>query len=124
MPTHLDARGIPVVQFDPGLELSPFTLFKWLRAGDRPLLLVDARPAPGGRTLKGALAWPGADWEPPADRDVVVFDDDESLAAPAARALQQAGHERVRALFGGLDLYEFSLPEDVVGVETFLVELP
>jgi hypothetical protein len=35
--------------------------------------------------------------------------------------MQAAGWPRVRALFGGLDLYEFSLDPEVVGEETFLV---
>ena len=109
------------MQFDPRLEISPFTVFRWLREGTRPLLLVDVRPAPAGRTLREALPWPGESWEPPGDRDVVLFDDDESLAAPQARRLQEAGFERVRALFGGLELYEFSLPAEVVGEENFLV---
>ena len=33
---------------------------------------------------------------------------------------QQAGDERCRALFGGLDLYEFALDPAVVGGETYL----
>jgi hypothetical protein len=124
MPTRLGDGGAPIVQFDPQLEISPFTVFRWLREGGRPLLLVDARPAPAGRTFRDALPWPGEEWEPPEDRDVVLFDEDESLAAAQARRLQAAGFERVRALFGGLELYEFSLPPDVVGTDTYLVALP
>jgi len=124
VPTRFGDGGAPIVEFDPQLELSPFTVFRWLREGTRPLLLVDARPTPVGRTLRGALPWPGEEWEPPEDRDVVLFDEDESLASAQARRLQQAGFERVRVLFGGLELYEFALPPEVVGTETFLVPLP
>ena len=38
-----------------------------------------------------------------------------------AGRLQSRGYGRVKALFGGLDLYEFSLDPEVVGSETFLV---
>ena len=34
--------------------------------------------------------------------------------------LHGAGYERVKMLFGGLELYEFSLDPEVVGSETFL----
>jgi hypothetical protein len=51
----------------------------------------------------------------------VLFDDDGSLAAEGARHMQAAGYPRVRALFGGLELWEFSLDPEVVGEETYLV---
>lgn len=38
-----------------------------------------------------------------------------------ARHGQSAGWPRVEALFGGLELYEFSLDPEVVGQETYLV---
>ena len=108
-----------MVQFDPRLEVSPFTLFRRLRDG-RPLLLFDARARPGERSLKGAQPFPGDDWTPPADSEVVLFDDDGSEALPLVQRLQDEGHPRVRLLFGGLDLYEFSLDPRVVGEETYL----
>jgi hypothetical protein len=52
---------------------------------------------------------------------VVLFDDDGAVAIDGARHMQAAGYPRVKALFGGLDLYEFSLDPEVVGQETFLV---
>src|SRR5436305_11849270 len=122
MPTRfLDGETpVPVVQFDPQLEVSPFALFRRLKDGDPPLLL-DVRPAPGRLSLAGALPYPGPDWSPPADRDVVLVDDDGAAAVDGARHMQAAGWPRVKALFGGLDLYDFSLDPAVVGEETFLV---
>lgn len=114
MPIH------PVVQFDPALEASPFEVFRRLQEG-RPPVLVDVRPEPGAVTLVGVLPCPGPAWSPPADVDVVLFDDDGTLALEAARRFQAAGRPRVRALFGGLDLYDFALDPEVVGAETFLV---
>lgn len=111
-----------MIPFDPRLEISPFALFRALAEGWRPLL-VDARPAPGSLSFAGAVPWPGADWIPP-DADVVLFDDDGDLAREAARRLQEEGHARVRALFGGLILYDFALDPAVVGEERFLVRLP
>jgi len=112
----------PVVRFEPALEVSPFALFRRLKAGDPPLL-VDVRPTPAGRTLQGAVPLPPEPWQPPADVDTVLFDDDGSLATAEASRLQGAGSPRVRALFGGLELYGFALDPEVVGAETYLLEL-
>ena len=122
MPFHLRDDGKPVVAFDPRLEISPFVLFRRLDEG-RDLLLVDVRPAgAGGKTLRGAQRPGDDDWQPPAGVDVVLFDDDGSAAVEMAARLTEAGHPRVRALFGGLELYEFSLDPQVVGTETYLVD--
>ena len=122
MPTLRLPDDTPVVQFDALLEVSPFALFRRLREGRGPRLL-DARPPGGARTLAGAERLPSDSWEPEAtDADILLFDDDGSLAVPQARRLQAAGFERVRALFGGLDHYEFALDPQVVGEETFLVD--
>jgi rhodanese-related sulfurtransferase len=115
-----DGAGTPVVQFDPLLEVSPFALFRLLREGQAPLL-VDVRPEPGPLTLAGAILYPGPEWSPPADQNVVLFDDDGALAVDGARHMQAAGFPRVKALFGGLELWEFSLDPQVVGEETYLV---
>lgn len=123
MPTRFLDDSTPVVQFDPQLEVSPFALFRRMKDG-RPPLLVDVRPGqpePRPLSLQGAIPYPGADWSPPKDEDVVLFDDDGSVAVDGARHMQAAGWPRVRALFGGLELYEFSLDPEVVGEETFLV---
>ena len=120
MPTRYLDDETPVVQFDPLLEVSPFILFRRLKEGQAPLL-IDVRPEPGRLTIQGAVPYPGPDWSPPADQDVVLFDDDGATAIDGARHMQAAGYPRVRALFGGLELYEFSLDPQVVGEETFLV---
>ena len=121
MPISLLPDSTPVVQFDPGLEISPFDLFRRLRECRAPRL-VDVRPLPGARTLAGAEPRPQPDWEPEEDTETVLFDDDGSLAVAAARRLQAAGWERVRALFGGLELWEFTLDPQVVGETTYLVD--
>jgi hypothetical protein len=118
-----DAAPIPIVQFDPRLEVSPFAVFRRLReAGEtaRPLL-VDVRAQPGELTLAGAVPWEGEEWEPPEDRDVVLFDDADTRALDLARELQSRGHARVRALFGGLELWQFALDPEVLGEATYLV---
>ncbi len=123
MPTYNRKDGAPVVEFDPRLEISPFALFRRLRQG-RPPQLVDVRAEPRRWTLEGARPFPGTDWRPDADAEVVLFDDDGSEAFALAHDLQEQGAERVKALFGGLQLYEFSLDPQVVGDETYLVPLP
>lgn len=120
MPTRYLDDETPVVQFDPQLEVSPFALFRRLKENDPPLL-IDVRPEPGRLSLQGAVPYPGPEWSPPQDRDVVLFDDDGSIAIDGARHMQAAGYPRVKALFGGLELWEFSLDPQVVGEETFLV---
>jgi hypothetical protein len=122
MPLHFRSDDKPVVEFDPRLEISPFTLFRRLREG-QALLLVDVRPEPDGWTLRGATQLPGPEWVPPVEEDVLLFDDDGTAAVTVARELQAKGHPKVRALFGGLRLYEFSLDPEVVGEETFLLSL-
>ena len=121
MPFRLRQDGKPVVAFEPRLEISAFTLFRRLREGHE-MLLIDVRPAGSdGRSIQGARPLPAGDWLPPAELDVVLFDDDGSGAVEIAAGLIAAGRPRVRALFGGLDLYEFSLDPRVVGAETYLV---
>jgi hypothetical protein len=120
MPTRYLDDETPVVQFDPLLEVSPFVLFRRIQEGEAPLL-VDVRPEPGRLSLQGAIPYPGPDWSPPQDRDVVLFDEDGAMAIEGARHMQSVGYPRVKALFGGLELYEFSLDPEVIGQETYLV---
>jgi len=111
---------LPAVDFDPRLDLSPFALFRRLAEG-RPPLLIDLRPGSRELTLAGALLLPNESWRPPSDADVVLFDADGGAAREQARRLQAAGFPRVRALYGGLALYDFCLDPEVVGEERFLV---
>lgn len=101
------------LQFDPQVEVSPFALFRALKEGRSPLL-VDVRSAPGALSLAGAIPWPGPEWIPP-DGEVVLFDDDGTFAGEIARR-----YPGTRSLFGGLELYDFSLDPAVVGEERFL----
>ena len=120
MPTYLRQDRKPVVQFEPALEITPFVLFRRLKNGQE-VRLLDVRATPSELNLAGAERWPGEGWEPEDDRQVVLFDHDGREAVPIARRLQAAGFEQVRVLFGGLELYEFSLDPQVVGDETYLV---
>lgn len=119
MPTRYTDDAKPVVQFDAELEISPFVLFRRLRDGNPPLL-VDVRKQPAARTLRGSVALPAEPWSPPEDRDTVLFDEDGSGATELARSMRERGATRVRALFGGLELYAFALDPEVVGAETYL----
>ena len=121
MPTRLLDGGIPVVEFDLLHEVSPYALFRRLKNAEDPPLLVDVRGTPTGFTLRDAIGLEAA-WTPPEDRDVVLFDNDGGEAVALARRFHQEGHQRVRALFGGLELYGFALDPAVVGVETFLIQ--
>ncbi len=120
MPAQLLDDSTPIIHFDPALEISPYHVFRRLADGNAPLL-IDVRPEPSARTLRGAIPYPGPAWEPPRDREVVLFDDDGSIAIDGARHMKAAGWENVKALFGGLDLWEFALDPEVVGAETFLI---
>lgn len=119
MPTFRRADETPIVQFDPRIEVSPFLLFRRLKENRGPRL-IDVRQSPTGRTLRGAERLPGADWRPTGDEEILLFDEDGSEALAWVERLQGEGFERVKMLFGGLDLYEFSLSPDVVGDDTFL----
>jgi rhodanese-related sulfurtransferase len=120
VPTYYRKDEKPVVQFDPRLEISPFALYRRLDEG-KETLLVDVRGQGSSRTLDGAIGGGGEGWEPPPDLDVVLFDDDGTEAVQVASHLIERGFPRVRALFGGLDLYEFALDPQVVGERTFLI---
>ncbi len=125
MPTFRGEDDAPVVQFDPGLEISPFTLFRRLQAGTAPRLVDVRAGAPrasdSNRSLAGAERPSEGDWKPESlEEEVVLLDDHGNAAAQQARRLQSEGYRGVKALFGGLDLYEFSLDPEIVGAETFL----
>ena len=121
MPTHFDDDETPIVQFDLRYEISAFLIFRRLRDG-KPVTLIDVRANRQGYTLEGSEPVT-AEWVPPNDRPVVLFDDDGKEAIAAAEYYHQKGFTNVKALFGGLELWKFSLDPEVVGEETFLVPL-
>lgn len=112
--------------FEPELHISPFRLFRWLhdaRAGrtEAPVLLDVREPRnPGEEPLHLRDAGAFSDGSLPEGRDVVLVDRDGTEATARARRLREAGHRRVRALYGGLELYDFALDPAVVGAERFL----
>jgi hypothetical protein len=122
MPTTFRDDQKPIVTFDPRLEVSPFSLFRELCEGRAPLL-IDIRDHPSGKTLRGAQPLTGPDWRPSEDQRVVLFDDDGSRSVLLAAELQAEGFLQVRALFGGLELYDFSLDPQVVETDTHLIDL-
>lgn len=119
MPVDHLPDGTPVVRFAEGLEVSPYELFRGLRDG-RTYLLLDVREEPGALSLAGARPFAGAGL--PEGVETVLFDDDGSRAFTLARELRGRGRLQVRALFGGLRLYDFALDPEVVGHERFLID--
>lgn len=122
MPTYSRDDGTPIVQFDATLEISPFALLRRLQSASPPVL-IDGRVESDRRlTLAGALPYPGPDWTPEdRDQQIVIFDDRGHEALEMVADLRKRGYEQVRLLFGGLELYEFSLDPEVTGQETYLV---
>ena len=87
----------------------------------RSPLLIDVRAEPGDLTLEGSRIERGSDWTPDdPEVEIVLFDEDGTLALAEAARLQEAGYSRVKALFGGLELYEFALDPEIVESDTFL----
>jgi hypothetical protein len=122
---------LPRVTFDPEVDLSPYELFRRLREGRPPELfhLVDgaSEPDPAGRpcrTLRGSVPLPRGrldrGWRPPTGRDCALFDEDGARARAAVLALMARGVTGVRALYGGLRLYDYALDPRVVGSERYL----
>jgi hypothetical protein len=111
------------IGFDPQLQISPFALFRALKEGRAPVL-VDMRLVPGPLSFLGAVRFQDPAWEPTDETEVVLFDDDGEAVTVLVRELQRRGFPRMRALFGGLRLYDFSLDPAVVGEERFLSGCP
>jgi hypothetical protein len=111
---------LPALSFDPEVEISPYELFRRLREGRAPTLYDLGGRARGATTLRGARAVrPGAGWTPP-EAESVVFDDTGEGARALVVALRGRGVTGVRALFGGLRLYDYCLDPRVVGEDRYL----
>lgn len=108
------------IRFDPEVEISPYALFRRFKEG-RPPVLIDVRPGRGRLTFARVIpSLPEPPELPQEGGTAVLFDDDGRRAGEIARRLQASGFLGVRALFGGLRLYDFSLDPAVVGDERFL----
>jgi len=127
--------GLPPVTFDPEVDASSYELFRRLREGRPPALYRlrhGARPEGGSgappTTLRGAGTLSPAEleagWAPLPGQEAILFDDDGTRARPAVLALRRRGVTGVRALFGGLRLYDYALDPRVVGDERYLEEGP
>ena len=98
------------------LHISPFELFRRLTDGETPTM-IELRA--DGVTLRGAVRRPAlaADSELPAGAILIDWSDAETTRL--AR-LQRAAGRDVRALYGGIELWDFALDPQVVGEERFL----
>jgi rhodanese-related sulfurtransferase len=122
-----DDVELHLTPFEPELHISPFRLFRRLhearqRGAEAPVLL-DVREGREPSLAKAPRlrdARPYSDTRLPDNREVVLIDRDGTQATAEARRLRQAGYRRVRALYGGLELYDFALDPAVVGAERFL----
>ncbi len=117
-------RDLDVPDFDPDLHIAPAALLHKLRCvfakKGASLQVFDMRTGEVETRLRGAEPLPegkkgDVHWSPTPGVEVVLIDEDGSAATEAARAWRQAGYENVRALYGGMRLYEFSLDVEVVG---------
>jgi hypothetical protein len=104
------------LEFDPGIDLDPYTLFHRLQEGTVPRLLALTSTTP---SLPGAVPWSPGDPLPEA-AELILIDQDGTAARPLALRLREEGHTHVRALFGGVEFYDYCLDPRVVGEERFL----
>lgn len=103
----------PPPPFEDGLHVSPYDLFRRLSDGEHPAM-VDLRAT--GTTLVGAVRGATATSLAPG---TVLIDEDGQGAAEAARRARAEGLN-VRALYGGIRLWDFALDPLVVGTDRFL----
>lgn len=119
-PSSVLTPPAPPRPVDPVTEVDPYTLFARLVADQRPIL-VDTRRESVGPTFRHAVSWTEGQWTF-GDADVVLFDGYGRDAAALAARLHDRGHRNVRALYGGLALYDLAIDPAVVGHERFLDE--
>jgi hypothetical protein len=103
----------PPPPFEEGLHVSPYELFRRLSNGEQPPM-VDLRAT--GTTLVGAIRGASTTAYSPG---TILIDEDGQAATEAARRARANGLE-VRALYGGMTLWDFALDPLVVGERRFL----
>jgi hypothetical protein len=99
--------------FEEGLHVSPYELFRRLANGERPPM-VDLRAI--GRSLVGATRGESGGAFAPG---TILIDRDGLAATEAARRDRAEGRD-TRALYGGIELWDFALDPLVVGEQRFL----
>jgi hypothetical protein len=115
--------------FDARLHISPVALLRRLAEGQVTGIL-EVRGSTSKVSLRGAIPWdgrpplpllvaPGGPIRGGEDALIVLIDLDGQRASELARDL---GHPQVRALYGGMTLYLYSLDPSVVGEERFLAD--
>lgn len=114
-----------VPEIEEPLHVSPYELFRRLADGEA-LALVDLRHE--GRTLRGAIRRPDLRPDLPDEEALpdlpagaILLDWTDTQTTRLARRLRAAGGD-ARALYGGIELWEFALDPQVVGEERFLTE--
>lgn len=107
-PSSPEETPFEIEPFDPEIHVSPHALFRRLKDA-----LEGVGRGPDGEGGQGG--------EGPEERNVILVDADGLEATRRARELREAGHQRVFALYGGLELYDYALDPLVVGEERFLI---
>ncbi len=114
---------LPPIRFDPAIDVSPYELFRRFREGRPPALYHLRDREPARRTLRGARPVTEervrAGWTPP-EEESVWLDEDGVRSREVALELRRRDAPGVRALFGGLRLYDYALDPRVVGEERYL----
>lgn len=116
-------KKIRVEPFDPEIHVSPHALFRRLHEAAEGKaaapVLTDLRPP--GAVLRFRDAEDFSEGRGEGASDTILVDDDGIDATRRARELRQDERERVFALYGGMELYDYALDPLVVGAERFLV---
>jgi hypothetical protein len=103
------------------LHITPFELFRRLSEGETPTM-IDLRA--DGATLRGATRRPelrDAGAGITLEDGAILIDWSDAETTRLARLLRAAGRD-VRALYGGIELWDFALDPQVVGEERFLTD--
>lgn len=121
-PSSPDAprNHLRVEPFDPEIHVSPHALFRRLHDAAEGMKiaprLLDLRPPGAAVRFRETVGF--------SERasGTILVDDDGLEATRRARELRKEGREKIYALYGGMELYDYALDPLVVGTERFLVE--